>query len=102
MGLTGPLEIEWRSYIWDLNHNGILLVNEDDILAWAWNGASGVLTTKLGYEALSVVNGILDIKYWFLVVSKMKYPLKVHLFIWLDLENRILTWDKVRGEGGKG
>jgi len=39
-----------------LSHNAIYLCDWGDILHWNWNRSTGILTTRLGYEALTYLS----------------------------------------------
>jgi hypothetical protein len=55
LGLNGALVDEWRAYTNLLSHNAIRLRDEDDELVWSWNKINVIMSTKLAYEALSII-----------------------------------------------
>jgi hypothetical protein len=84
---------EWTNYTNLLKHNAIVLKDQDDELKWSLNKSSWVLTTKLGYKA-KINEGLGDVsQWWWKLVWKLACPLKIRIFLWISLANKILTWD---------
>jgi hypothetical protein len=48
---------------------------------------------KLGYKAKMSENVGIVGKWWWKVTWKMDDPLKIKIFLWMALGNKILTWD---------
>jgi hypothetical protein len=53
----------------------------------------GIYTPKAGYKVLSSRGDLGVQRWWWKKVWKFKCPSKSHIFIWLLLNNKVLTWD---------
>ena len=82
-----------------LNIVGMGLSDKEDILVWNWKGANGVITTKNSYEAIFDDLVIPSPKWRENPIWKWKFPLKVNWFLWLCVENKILTWNNLLKRG---
>ena len=69
------------------------LSDEYNMLVWDWKGANGVLTTKKAYQTIFDDLVMSHPKRWENHRWKWRIHLKVKFFIWLYLEDKILTWD---------
>jgi hypothetical protein len=56
----------------------------------------GVYSPKLGYIALNVDLIQRESCWWWIGLWKLKSPLKTNISMWSVLENKVLTWDKMR------
>jgi hypothetical protein len=81
---------------------GIYLVNRPDELLWNGGDASGQISVKNVYEALSNKLWSYKIGGWRRNLWTWDCPLKVKLFFWLVVENKVLTWENLQKKGWKG
>jgi hypothetical protein len=61
----------------------------------------GNYSTKLGYDALFGPREN-DEVWWWKKLWKVKYPPNSILFMWLDLNNKVLTWEMLRKRNREG
>ena len=54
LGSEAHLKKEWCDYISRLQRVGIKLSYDDDVLVWSWNVATGIPSTWLVYNTLSL------------------------------------------------
>ena len=66
---------------------------------WSWNEKTGKINAKSTYGALLYVS-LGEDGWWLCPLWKWNVPLKIKLFVWLDLGNHILTWDYYLKNGG--
>jgi len=102
LGLPEGLKVEWDCYTQALKQNAIDLTNEPDRLVWTWNMADGVVTVKEAHNALVHLADVEDHKWWYSLIWKIKVPIKIILFMWLSLNNKVLTGENFRRRGGIG
>jgi hypothetical protein len=102
LGLEADFADEWDSYRRHLIDSGIKLVDMPDELIWTGGDKSGQITVKNVYEALS--NKIWNYKIggWRRIMWTWDCPLKLKLFVWLSVENKILTWKNLQKRGWQG
>jgi hypothetical protein len=94
--------IEWSSFTLALREAGITLRNAEDSLVWAGGDASGAISASNLYRALiSPLNFICD-KPWITKFWKWPIQLKIRLFAWLAVFDKILTWDVLQRRGWVG
>ena len=88
-------KVQWTYFIKGMTHRGIILKEVKDSLLWMQNKVIGVVSTSLAYDL--IVSSLLP-------VSLVRYhsclwccnvPLKVKCFTWINIENRINTWDNL-------
>jgi hypothetical protein len=96
LGLEGDLASEWDSYTLMLRCSGVSLRNEEDTILWTWNKSLGVVTVKSAYDALVVQNVKEVPDWWFELFGKYRFLVKIILFVWLCLQNHILTGENYR------
>ena len=72
---------------------GIELSEEEDSLIWSRDEKRGYPTIKIVHLALIEDDGVLVTKWWHKYVWKGNLPLKIRCFLWLALENKLLTKD---------
>lgn len=92
LNLQGNLAAEWSSYISQLNHSAIVIQDQDDELMWTQNKPTGMLTAKLGYEALIEEDLNRERLQWWKLTWQPNCPLKIRTFTWFAHSNKILTW----------
>lgn len=81
---------------------GIQLHDRPDLFLWTGGDQSGVLTAKNVYQALSTFHWPLDSSVHFQQLWKVDCPLKIKLFTWLLIENRVLVWPNLQTRGWEG
>lgn len=88
-------------YLW-LVHNGIILSKDQEKLMWKMNKECRMVTVKLYYWVM--VNQEVDLNpfEWCKVVWKWHFPLNIHLFISMALNNRILMQDNIQRKEWEG
>lgn len=67
-----------------------------------WNKVDGSVTVLEAYKALVSLTSDYDCRWWHSVIWKYKIPLKITLFMWLCLYNKVLTREEYRKRGGIG
>jgi hypothetical protein len=102
LGLDGILAGEWDDYIRALNRSSVYLTNSLDVLCWSWNVSLGEVTAKEAYATLSFQSWRCSVKWWHRALWDWNIPIKIKLFCWLLLENKVLTWDNLQKKGGMG
>jgi hypothetical protein len=102
LGLGGRLAFEWTCFRKDIILNGILLSRRPDELRWSGGNASGVITVKNLYEATEKRKQSCVVKGWRRNLWTWNCPLKLKLFTWLLVENKILTWENLQRRGYNG
>ena len=91
LDLGGSYNIIWNEYIEGLSGAGIRLTDHSDDLVWTYKKNSGSITAKAAYDCivcshLPPVSNLADSLLW-----TKALPNKISCFIWLSLQNRILT-----------
>lgn len=97
--LPFPLGIEWELYRLRLIDSGIFLQNLPDRLIWSANTSLGTVTAPLAYEYLLVDSDDREVTGVDKLIWNNTLPLKIGCFIWLCLQNKILTWPNLQGRG---
>jgi hypothetical protein len=96
------LEEEWDIYRRNLIDSGIILVDRPDELIWTGGDMSAQITVKNVYESLSNKLWRYKIGGWRRKMWTWDCPLKLKFFVWLSVENKILTWKNLQKRGWKG
>jgi hypothetical protein len=102
LALPPGLDTEWNSYCTELNRAGILLHNAEDHFALGRWGQFGSYHSKKNlYNHFKIC---LAAKYQWMAFRlwNWKLPLKIKLFNWLSVENKISTWDNLQRKGWAG
>jgi hypothetical protein len=103
LGMTGRLAEDWDNFTRELNGTDVSLQEtEKDSLLWSGGDKKCDITVKNIYKAIFSLEEIpvwsgRQIKFW-----KWHLALKVILFFWLALRNKILTWDSLQRKGWMG
>jgi hypothetical protein len=100
--LTGNLVDEWFSFCKALILSGIQLQPKEDLLIWSGGDHSGVMTVRNVYNTLAQEYWPNQISGWRRKFWSWDLALKIKLFMWLALENKILSWDNLRKRGWEG
>jgi hypothetical protein len=95
LGLEGDSKDEWNNYVKGLTSLGIELNNEKDLLMWSWDTKSGQVSAKKAYEVQMLEDEVTEPVFWYSDLWQWQLPLKIKLFMWLLLEQRILTWENL-------
>lgn len=101
LGFIGCLAEEWTVFIAGLIHGHIQIKDMEDVLLWAWNTQSGVVTAKLAYESIFAKSRV-ETCWWYTRLWRWSIPPKLQIFMWLVLENRVLTWENLMHRGFVG
>jgi hypothetical protein len=99
---SGNLAAEWNVYCRALILAGIQLHSKEDSLIWIGGDLSGLITIGNFYNALAKEYWLTPITGWRKQIWSWDIAYKLKLFIWLALENKILTWDNLRKRGWAG
>jgi hypothetical protein len=104
LGLAGDLALEWEMFRRALIDSGVQLLDRPDVLKWTGGDYSGQLTVKNVYNAIATKQWIKTIGGWRKKLWLWDCPQKIKLFVWLVVENKILTWEnlQLRGHIGPG
>jgi hypothetical protein len=88
---------QWR----DTVRQRKICISEDlEILRWGYT-PTGTLTIKEGYHLQENFHNQLKEHLWNIIWKSKLWP-KVSTFLWILVQNRILTWDNVRKRGFMG
>jgi hypothetical protein len=102
LDLIGEQKLEWENYVRGLKHSGFVLSDVRDKIVWTWDNKEGKVYAKQAYEVQFLEKMDVDLKEWMIDIWKWKIPLRIKLFCWLMIENRILTWDNLIKRGFVG
>lgn len=69
---------------------------------WSEYPVSKEYTACLGYIAMFLEVKEKENKQWWIKVCYIKVPLKIRLFMWLTLSNKVLTWEVLTKRSWKG
>lgn len=95
------MAVEWQAYILELYQANIQLSVGEDSLLWSWNSRDGSISAHSAYEAVCYTNQV-DGKWWHHACWQWRILLKVKIFSWLLLEEKILIWDNLHKRGFHG
>jgi hypothetical protein len=101
LGLEGNWAQCWDGFLAELRKAHVRLRDEDDEIAWAYNKTGGFYTAKLGYTTLQTPK-VQEICWWWKKLWKVKAPPKCTLFLWLVLNKKVLTWDRLQKRNKAG
>jgi hypothetical protein len=99
MELEGCLAYEWKIFCRALINTGVQLVEKPDVLIWTRGDASGHISVKNVYVATKKKKWNFVIGGWRKAMWSWVCPLKIKLFTWLIVENKILTWEILQRRG---
>jgi hypothetical protein len=91
LDLSGQLQEEWQAYRCALINNGITLQEKSDLLKWTGGNMSGQVTVRNIYLAAEKQKWIYKTGGWRKAIWDWDCPLKIKLFFWLLMENKILV-----------
>jgi hypothetical protein len=95
LGLNDEMSQGWESFLTELRRAHIRLSGDPNDLVWEMNKTGGDYTAKLNYLSLQSLNPA-EIRWWWSKLWKVKAPPKSILFMWLILNNRVLTWEMLQ------
>lgn len=96
LGLIGRVASEWDGYILRLQTAGITVSKEPDCLVWDWKDSNEDISAQRAYDFLVQDRVSRSNCWWFKYLWHWRIPLKLSCFMWLCLENRVLTWDNLQ------
>jgi ribonuclease HI len=102
LNLFGHLSTEWSHFQCLLINNGVHLQERPDTLKWIGGDSSDCIYVKNVYLASENLCWNLKLDGWRKALWDWDCPLKVKLFTWLLLENKILSWEIVQCRGFSG
>jgi hypothetical protein len=102
LGLVDCLAAEWKLFRRALINAGILLNEKSDELTWLGGDASGKISVKNDFVAVEKRRWNYVIGGWRKELWSWLCTLKIKLFTWLVVENKILTWDILQRRGFRG
>ena len=102
LGFTDALGIEWDNYISFLRNIGICLNSAKDCLFWSKNTKDASITAAKAYDVACNQDFTGLVPNWFVQAWKWNLTLKVLLFCWLLIANKVLTWDSLLRRGFYG
>jgi hypothetical protein len=102
LGLEGDLALEWEMYRRALIDSGALIQDNNDQLLWIGGDKSGIPSAKNFYSSIISSKSLSKVESWRLSIWNWKIQLKVKLFIWLAIEDKILTWNMLQKKGWEG
>lgn len=94
--ITGILAIEWNQLLYIISTSSF--THNNDKIAWWWEH-SGKFTVRSIYKLLNF-RGVNDNKY--AIIWSLSLLPKIRIFLWLLLNNRILTKNNLRKRGWDG
>ena len=102
LDLGGSYKLIWNAYVEGLAGAGIRFSNCPDEIVWVYNKKSGSISTRNVYDcivrsSLLPVPNPVDSYLW-----NKALPNKISCFFWLDIRNRILTWENLQKRGISG
>jgi hypothetical protein len=101
LGLVGEISEEWKNYVKGLVGSGIDLNEGKYTLIWSWDTKGGQVNEKQAYE-VQLLEDEVQPTFWYSELWHWQLPLKIKLFIWLMLEQNILTWENLSKRGFVG
>ena len=94
LGLSGDLVEECDSFIYLPCEKSIAIVREtEDSLCWSMNSKERSFNEKPRYKACFEASQEVPPLWWWKHLWQLKVPLRCKITLWLDLKNKILTWD---------
>lgn len=93
-------DIKWYFFL-NEDTKWYFFLNED-IIVWSWNSSSDQVTTRLAYNSITTSSLQPRDKWWLRKKWKWSISPKLIYFIWLSLENHILTCNNLLRTGFNG
>jgi len=102
LGVTSNLASKWECYCNSLNEVGVSLLDVVVSLLWAGGDSTGQLTVKNIYTTLLSTQDFPIWSGWKFKLWKWNIQLKLKLFLWMAVENKILSWEFLQKKGWQG
>ena len=102
LNLAGDWKLAWDSFVRGLELGRIRLHAQSDTLVWNHNRAGGSAMAKSVYEYIVLTSQPLLVNNIHSLIWTSSLPTKIGCFIWLVMENKILTWDNLQRKGWIG
>lgn len=102
LGLSDRSAKEWDRFILALKKGNVSLNDSPDELVWMYNSKDGKVNANLAYNLAITGQRVGRIEWWMKWFWKGTLPLKIKLFAWLCLNNKILTWEGLQRRGVLG
>jgi hypothetical protein len=99
---VGDLALEWSKFCRDLIGSGVQLQKIEDELIWTGGDNLGILSVKNVYNSLAKKLWQQPTRGWRRHLWPWDVTLKIGLYTWLAVENKILTWDNLQKKGWEG
>jgi hypothetical protein len=93
LGLEEDLAIEWDSYRKNFIDAGVILQEGLDQIMWTGRDSPGNPSTRNFYLSIISSKCLTSVERWRLSIWKWNIQLKIKLFIWLVIEEKVLTWN---------
>jgi len=100
--LEGNLASERNTFHRALINIGVQMHVRPDELKWTSGNSSALISVKNVYEATKKKKRNFVIGGWRKSMWSCNCPLKIKLFTWLVVENKILTWENLQHRGFNG
>ena len=102
LGLTDRSVLEWDNFILALKNGNFSLNDSHDEVVWLYNSKDVKANANLAYNLAVTKKNVGRIKWWMKCLWKGTLPLKIRLFAWLCLNNKIMTWKGLQRRGVSG
>ena len=101
-GLVGDQKEEWNNFFKGMVGSDFVINNSKYILLWSWDKKIGNANANLAYKFRMVELREVEPYFWYNELWNWQLPLKVELFVWIMLKQRILTWENLNKRGFSG
>ena len=102
LNLSSVYVEEWYLYVKALSSIGVELTRKSETLVYTRDEKRGIPTAKVVHGALIDESITITSRWWFHYLWKCNLPLKIKCFLFLFLENKLLTQDNYQKRGGIG
>jgi hypothetical protein len=102
LGMEGILALEWDMFRRNLFDSGVILQEGFDQVMWMGGDNPGNPTARKFYLRIVSSKCLTKVESWRLSIWKWQIQLKVKMFIWLVIEEQILTWNMLQRKGWEG
>lgn len=93
---------EWSDYRLAVVGAGLHTLEKSDRLIWVKNPLLGNVMAKLAYDSLMEEPSDFQVTGIGSMVWNNKIPLRIGCFVWLAIQNKLLTWSNRHGFNGPG
>lgn len=102
LSLQGELVREWDMFVHNMHLDGINISIETSMLVWAWWNSSEIISTNSFYNAITSTLYHDKVIWWYALIRKWDFPIKLNIFTWIILKNKILSWKNLQNRGFQG